>query len=60
MGNKKKKKTELRCRFDDEKVGEDEILMHFSEKHMKEFKEWMEAPTKQETSTGPKVEEEDI
>ena len=37
---KKKKKTVIKCKFDGEKVNEDEILIHFSENHMDEFREW--------------------
>ena len=37
---KKKKKTVIKCKFDGKKIEEDEILMHFSENHGNEFKEW--------------------
>lgn len=37
---KSSKKKRLICKFDEEKVEEDEILIHFGEKHQKEFQEW--------------------
>ncbi len=38
--NKKKKKV-ITCKFDSEKLKEDEILIHFMEKHQNEHKEWV-------------------
>lgn len=40
---KSSKKKKLICKFDEEKVEEDEILIHFGEKHLKEFQEWKTA-----------------
>lgn len=38
--NKKKKKI-ITCKFDQEKLKEDEILIHFMEMHQKEHDEWV-------------------
>ena len=37
MGKKKKKKTVIKCKFDQEELKEEEILLHFSENHLQEF-----------------------
>lgn len=49
---KSSKKKKLICKFDEEKVEEDEILIHFGEKHLKEFEEW-KASKKTETNGQP-------
>ena len=40
------KKRRLLCKFCALKFEEDEVLMHFSEKHMKEFEEWRSSAKK--------------
>ena len=39
------------CNFDNIKFEEDEVLIHFGEKHMKEFEEWKSNRNKEEKST---------